>query len=234
MSSVSDIGSRSSTKLRRPNLSEEVTNRIREMIVSAELPAGVRINEVHLAAQLGVSRTPLREALSRLTSEGATEVIPRRGFFVRPLTMEEFYDVYDMRPLLDPVALRRAGIPGADQLAKLKSINEKLRRARNVEQAIRIDDEWHLLLVSGCPNRELVRLIHEYMQRTKRYEMALMGQPVHVKTACRTHQSILSALRRKDLERACSLLKRNMQEGKGPIEAWLKKRLSESTTRTKR
>ena len=87
----------------RPNLSDDLATRLRTMVVEGELPAGERVNEVHLAARLGVSRTPLREALSRLASEGAVTSVPRLGFFVCPLTAEE------VDRLLDALGALRAG-----------------------------------------------------------------------------------------------------------------------------
>mgnify|MGYP000868776508 CR=1 FL=1 len=88
----------------RGNISEAAADAVRAMIVDGRLGPGDRINEVHLSRQLGVSRTPLREALSGLVAEGALIARPRLGYFVRPLTLEEFEQIYDIRPLLDPEA----------------------------------------------------------------------------------------------------------------------------------
>src|SRR5688572_10990022 len=95
----------------RDNLSGALVTKLRHMIVDGTLPAGGRLNEVHLAQQLGVSRTPLREALTRLAQEGALTSLPRIGWFVRPLTVEELEQIYPIRALLDPEALRLAGLP---------------------------------------------------------------------------------------------------------------------------
>ncbi|HEX5258404.1 MAG TPA: GntR family transcriptional regulator, partial [Sphingomicrobium sp.] len=95
----------------RHNISEELANTIRQMILDGEIAAGSRINEVHLARELGVSRTPLREAIARLVREETLVTVPRVGAFVKPLTIEEFEQVYSIRTLLDPEALRLAGIP---------------------------------------------------------------------------------------------------------------------------
>jgi DNA-binding GntR family transcriptional regulator len=97
----------------RDNLSDSVVLRLRNMIVDGQLAAGARINEVHLSQQLGISRTPLREALARLAQEGALRSVARIGYFVRPLTVEEFDQLYDIRPILDPEALRLAACPRA-------------------------------------------------------------------------------------------------------------------------
>ena len=101
----------------RENISDSVANAVRNMIVDGQLPAGERINEVHLSAALGVSRTPLREALNRLAQEGTLINRPRIGYTVRPLTLEEFEQVYDVRPLLDPEAALRARHVASPQLA---------------------------------------------------------------------------------------------------------------------
>ena len=76
--------------LARDNLSDTVATRLRHLIVDGQLAAGQRINEVHLSQQLGVSRTPLREALARLAQEGALRSVPRIGYFVRTLDVDEF------------------------------------------------------------------------------------------------------------------------------------------------
>src|SRR5512145_3527967 len=100
----------------RDNLSDSIALKLRNLIVDGHLPAGARINEVHLSQQLGVSRTPLREALARLAQEGALRSVARIGYFVRPLTVEEFDQLYDIRPILDPEALRLAGLPSRERM----------------------------------------------------------------------------------------------------------------------
>jgi DNA-binding GntR family transcriptional regulator len=210
--------------LSRHNLSDTAADALRTMIVDGRLPAGERINEVHLSQKLGVSRTPLREALSRLATEGALNNIPRLGFFVRPLTLEEFEQIYDIRPILDPEALRLAGIPDTKRIDKLERLNRKLAAAPSAEAAIALDDEWHLALLAQCPNRVLVEFIENMIRRTRRYEIALMREAPNVRRASDDHAQILAALRRNDLPAACAALKHNMQSGRAPIVKWLKAR----------
>lgn len=210
-------------QLERANIADSAVEAVRTMIVDGALPEGERINEVHLAQKLGVSRTPLREALNRLASEGALTSAPHLGFFVRPLTLEEFQQVYTIRPLLDPEALRLAGLPSAAKLDRLERINAKLGKAAS-GRAITLDDQWHLELIGDCPNRVLIELIENNILRTRRYEMALMRESPNVMRATDAHARILKALRRGDLEGACAALKENMQSGFEPIEAWLKER----------
>jgi DNA-binding GntR family transcriptional regulator len=208
----------------RGNMSEAAAEVVRAMIVDGRLAGGERINEVRLAGELGLSRTPLREALSGLVAEGALIARPRLGFFVAPLSLNEFEQLYDIRPLLDPEALRLAGVPDAKSLARLERLDHQIATAHLGEHAITLDDEWHFALIEACPNKVLLELIASIMRRTRRYELALMRETEHVHRANAEHARIMAALRARDLDGACAALKRNMQSGKAPIVAWLKAR----------
>ena len=218
-------------KLDRGNLSDLIMDTVRNMIVDGRLPAGERISEVQLSKQLGVSRTPLREALARLSHEGALDTIPRIGYFVRPLTVKEFEQIYSIRPILDPEALRLAGLPSADRMKRLQEINQKIERARTPDTIIDLDDEWHLELVADCPNEVLIDLIKQFARRTRRYEIALMRERKNVVTTTTNHKAIMAALRRRDLKGACAALRFNCTTGYSPIKEWL---LSRDTDLTKR
>lgn len=217
-----------SDELQRVNLSDAAERAIREMIVDGRLGDGERLNEVHLASRLGLSRTPIREALNRLASEGALEMRPRKGYFVLPLTIEEFEQAYDIRPILDPAALRTGGVPGVAQLDRLDKLNRQLATARTAERASSLDDAWHLELLSHCQNRILIGLIEAMMLRTKRYELALMRETKAVVRATDSHKKILAALRRGNLDRACEALRDNLTSGKAVTVSWLKARATKA------
>ena len=212
------------SQLMRPNISESLVVLLRRMIVEGALDAGARVNEVHLARDLGVSRTPLREALGRLVAEGALTIIPRYGYYVCPLTLDEFRQIYQIRPILDPEALRLAGIPPPERLDRLEEINRKINEAQETELIISLDDEWHLELLAGCPNRVLVELIEQNIRRTRRYELALMRESENVRQASDEHEQIIAGLRGGNLEAACQALRRNMESGFAPVAEWLKRR----------
>jgi DNA-binding GntR family transcriptional regulator len=208
----------------RDNISDSLAVELRNRIVDGRLPAGERINEVQLSQQLGVSRTPLREALARLAHEGALRSSPRIGFFVRPLTLEELEQIYPIRSMLDPEALRLAGLPTKERLERLRELNDRLVEARDADAIIDLDDAFHLELIAGCPNRVLLDLIEQFIRRTRRYEIALLREQAQLVTAHATHKTILAALRRRDLDAACAALKSNLQSGFEPIVAWLRAR----------
>lgn len=211
-------------QLNRDNLSQQVADALRVMIVAGRLPDGERINEVRLAKNLGVSRTPLREALGRLTSEGAVTMQPRRGFFVTPLTLEEFEQADKIRPILDPVALRLSGVPSTERLDRLDAINKRLKATSDASVAVAVDDEWHLELLADCPNRILVSLIEQMMSVTRRYELALFRETGNTHRATDEHEKIVQSLRSDDLDQACAFLKRNMESDRELVVSWLVER----------
>jgi len=208
----------------RANVSHGVAASVRAMIVDGRLAPGERINEVRLSEALGVSRTPLREALSRLAAEGALSSTPAIGYAVRPLTAEEFEQLYDIRPLLDPEALRLAGLPPRASIVRLEALNRRFVAARDGETATRLDDDWHLELIAACPNRVLVEFIQTVMRRTRRYEVALLREQPNLVRAAGDHGRILEALKARDLQAACAALKANLQSGRAPMVAWLASR----------
>lgn len=194
----------------RENMTSHLQHELRGRIVRQELAPGSRINEVHVAEDLGVSRTPLREALTRLEVEALVESRPKLGFYVRPLSKTEVEELYAIRVRLDPWALRLAGIPPADILDELERRNAELARSRTADDAIDVDDAWHMQLLAGCPNRVLVDLIRQMMARTRRYEHIYFSDRKNRKRAVIEHAKLIALLRRKDLAGACRVLEANM------------------------
>jgi DNA-binding GntR family transcriptional regulator len=207
-------------------IGEAVTAELRRMIVDGRLEPGGRINEVHLAEQLRVSRTPLREALAKLEQEGALISVARVGHFVRPLTLKELDDIYPIRAVLDPEALRLAGVPSSERLSRLRQINARMEAERDPDTIIGLDDDWHRELIAECPNQALLELIEQLIRRTHRYELLLMRERGNVGKALNHHSEIIAALERSDLPAACALLRANMEHGLAPIRLWLEQHLA--------
>ncbi|MEM9387642.1 MAG: GntR family transcriptional regulator [Pseudomonadota bacterium] len=206
----------------RSNIADALEAEVRWRIVDGRLPPGDRLNEVHLAQELRISRTPLREALTRLAGQGLIDVIPRRGFFVRPLTSREAREIYPIRPLLDPAALRLAGIPSRQVLRELRVLDRKLRRAvPDIAAVVDADEAWHRALLAHCPNQHLLDLIQQHITLTRRYELAWFRCRGAVPTASDEHERVVCALEEGDLESACDHLYSNLTTCLAPLCAWL-------------
>ena len=108
----------------------------------------------------------------------------------------------------------------------LQDLNDAIGRAHDSDAIINLDDEFHMELIGGCPNQVLIELIRQIIQRTRRYEIALMRESRNVAVATANHKEIMTALRKRDLRAACAALKNNLRTGREPILAWLKARTS--------
>ncbi|MFK7958357.1 MAG: GntR family transcriptional regulator [Lysobacterales bacterium] len=212
------------TVLPRQAVSSQAATAIRSMILDGVIPDGERINEVHLSQQLGVSRTPIREGLGQLVADQFVNFIPRRGFFVRELSVAEFSDLYDMRPMLDPQALLIGGQPTEREIILIDEANDQFLNAQSNVESVSTDETFHRCLIKRCPNQVLLELIDHLMVRTKRYELALFRESEPVQTAQNEHANIIKALRDQNLEQAAEHLRQNLTSGKAPIVAWLSAR----------
>lgn len=214
-----------SMQMKHENLSHAVAREVRLRICSGELPPGERINEVRLARELAVSRTPLREALTRLAGEDFVEMTPRLGFSVPELTVQEVIELYPIRAMLDVTALHLAGLPSRAQLRDLDAINREIAvRVADTAGVIDLDDRFHMALLAHCPNRVLLGLIRQMMWRTRRYEHLYFSEPRHVADAVKTHRALLARLRDGDLEGGCTFLMKNMESASPALIAAIEAR----------
>lgn len=198
---------------RRP-LRDEVHQLVLDRLLRGELPPGSRVIESELATQLGVSRTPLREALFRLEQEGFLQADLARGFTVVPLTAREVREVYPIIWTLECLALTSIDQPERVALSELTQINEDLAQVRDdPAHMLALDSRWHETLMQGCPNRRLRQMIATLKKVAYRYEWAYMRETSLVATSVEQHRAIIEALEGRDLTRAISLLEDNWRFG---------------------
>jgi DNA-binding GntR family transcriptional regulator len=208
-------------EISRQSLAEEVATRLRAQILDGALPPGQRLNEAHLAAALGVSRTPLREGLIRLASEGLVDRVAGRGFGVRSMDASELRELYPIRACLEVLALRLAGSPSERTLAELRAANWEL--AQDARPATRVgrDEAFHRGLLAHCPNRCLLELLADLTARCRRYEHRFVEGGARARDAAAQHAEILRALESGDLETACTGLEANLVDGVEAMASWV-------------
>ncbi|MEM6819614.1 MAG: GntR family transcriptional regulator [Pseudomonadota bacterium] len=207
---------------RQQNLSLEVARTLRDKIDSGELAPGTRVNEVHLSEALGVSRTPLREALSRLASEGAVRSEPRRGFFVRPLTSEEYEALCPALAVLAAEALELSGPPDLGMLYQLDALNEEIASSRTPAQRVEQQELWLRMLLSSCRNLIILELIGDVSRRLRRYRRAYFRQSESELPTDSNRNAIAELLRQDDTASAAARLKAHLSEGVPGLAQWLK------------
>jgi DNA-binding GntR family transcriptional regulator len=208
----------------RVPLREQVHRAVVGRILREELAPGARISDSVMAAELGVSRTPVREALLRLEREGFLEVDVGRGFFVKPLSAAEMREVYPILWTLEILALRSLPPLPPSTLAELARINAELAEVGDdPERRIDVDGEWHRTLLEGCANQRLLEMIASVKAVVRRYEYAYMQNAPFIPVSTRTHDEIAQAMERGDIEKAAPLLESNWRFGVEEMLEWLER-----------
>jgi DNA-binding GntR family transcriptional regulator len=200
--------------LARSPLRDQVYLDLLQRVQRGTLIPGSRIRDSEIAKQLGVSRTPVREALIRLAREGALDAEVGRGFRVRSLATDELREVGAILALLEPFALGLVPAFSPERLEELARVVRRLEQTRgDIDACIELDDEWHRLLLSDCPNRRLLSLIEALRQTPRRYLRHYLQQAGRLSLSTVHHGRIAEALRRGDRGAAGALLERRWTKG---------------------
>jgi DNA-binding GntR family transcriptional regulator len=182
---------------------ERVYEQIKLMAMTYRFRPGERINEIELSARLNVSRTPLREALNRLVSEGFVTTLPNRGFFGRLLDVKEIYDLYEARVALERDMVRLACERASD--AALREL-EAFARARPTHddgkslEALRHDEEFHIRIAQLSGNSEYVRILESITSRI--HFVRLIDMRGRAKADSAAHLRLARLMRRRQTDAA--------------------------------
>lgn len=179
---------------------DRVYNQLRRMAMNFSFLPGERLNEALLAKELGVSRTPLREALNRLSAEGFLTFSANNGFFRKMIDVKEIFDLYELRMCLEQAAVRLAVDRATDeQIAELEAFSAESARdvpSRTVDDLVGLDEKFHEMLVGLTGNAQMLdalRNINARIQFVRWLDMTeRRAQTQH------QHQRILTALKNRD------------------------------------
>jgi DNA-binding GntR family transcriptional regulator len=205
-----DGSAEGAARLENLTLWERVHQHLRDEILANRLPPGTVLGEVALAASLGVSRGPVREALGRLAAEGLVTIRPRRGAVVSALTTEEFLEAYQVREALETLAMRLA-VPrlGTEGVARMEAIVEEQRvhaKAGDVDAFFAANQAFHELIVETSGNRTLIEMHRQLVGHMGRYRMRSLDLRGSLERSVGEHGAIVEAVRTGDAERAARLL----------------------------
>jgi DNA-binding GntR family transcriptional regulator len=211
-------------------LSAKAYRSIQSRIYSGALPAGSVVSEVSLAEELGISRTPVREAIRRLCMEGLLEQVPRYGTIVRQQTRRELIELYQLREALEAYAIGEATRRiGGQELAHLESLCERIRAIAHelrdsrrgvldhdaMGRFLAADMAFHMFLIRAAGNSRISRLVVEarvltgcfFRTNRRQHDLRIVAG------AYRFHRRIFLALKRGDAEAARDLLLRHIRAG---------------------
>lgn len=225
MTSVADAargsGVRRDRAITRVPLRDQVHHAIVDRILRDELKPGARISDTALARELGVSRTPIREALLRLETEGFLETDIGRGFFIKPLSVTDVRETYPVLWTLEVLALRSTGPLAPERRAELDRINAALEKEDDPERRIDLDGDWHRALLEPCGNAYLLGMIGNLKHVIRRYEYAYMQNAGFIPVSTRAHDEIARRMSAGDVEGAAPLLENNWRFTMQSLLGWL-------------
>ena len=192
-------------------LRDVVFNTLRKAILTGELKPGERLMEIHLANRLGVSRTPIREAIRKLELEGLVIMIPRRGAEVAQITEKSLKDVLEVRRALDALcvelACERITEEGKVKLREACSEFEKATKTGDVTAIAEADVALHDIIVEATGNARLIQLINNLSEQMYRYRFEYIKDESRHKKLVEEHRMIYESIIEKDKEKAAKAAK---------------------------
>lgn len=198
-----------------PTLRARTQEALRARIIDGRLSPGTNVVERDLSTALGVSRTPLREALLGLEGEGLLRAEPQRGFFVLDLSLDVAREIYPLIATLEALAIVR-GRPA--RVGSLEGINERFRAAADQAAAVRHDQEWHEELLRLCRVPRTAAILRVLRADAARYEYRFFSGPRTIRTSALQHDGIARALRRNMYALAAARVTGNWEQGLQWIE----------------
>lgn len=202
-------------------LREIVFETLREAIINATLKPGERLMEIQLAEEMGVSRTPVREAIRKLELEGFVVMVPRKGAYVADISTKDIADVFEIRAALEGLA---AGLAAEriteEELEKLERILVKIGECvknNDLEKLIEVDTEFHDTLFKASRNERLVQIVSNLREQIQRFRTASLSTPGRMKYALEEHKKIVEAVSERNVELAQALAREHIENAENSM-----------------
>jgi len=211
------------------NLSARVYHEIKALILRNQIMPGQKLQHQDLSDRLGVSRTPVREALTRLVQEGYVSLLPNRGFICKEINLQEAEELYDLREALEAFAVEQAVQKLDDNV--LERLRQKMElygrdiQKRFTRERLVYDQELHLEIAEVAGNETLTKALRQVFERIvlKRKTDGLYDQARGL-GAHQEHLRLLEAMARRDVDKAVSIVREHIREGKRNVLEDLKQR----------
>lgn len=184
---------------------------LKERLVDCIYPPGSMLNEAQLAAELELSRTPVREAISKLEMEGFVQILPKKGIYVTNITLNDVVQVFQTRMEIEPISLKLA----APHLPKdeLTAFCEKFQNPMNdIHNSFRLDTAMHLFIIEHCGNKYIIDMMHRVFEENTRIIISSKQNQAHIHDARQEHLDILTLLINDEFEKAESTMRSHVEE----------------------
>lgn len=195
-------------------LRDVVFNTLRQAILRGELKPGTRLMEIQLANKLGVSRTPIREAIRKLELEGLVLMTPRKGAEVAEITEKNMLDVLEVRKALEELAAKlacdRISEAQIEEMRRIqKMFAESLGKA-DVTEIAEIDEKFHDVIFAATDNQRLISLLNNLREQMYRFRIEYLKMPECYPQLIREHEQLIEAIANGGTEEACSILEKHI------------------------
>ena len=207
-----------SQKINHLSLAEQVYHQLLDQIISGKLSEGAKLSEENICRDLGISRTPAREALMMLHRDKLVNRIPRRGCFVRKFDSKEIRDLFECRRLLECLVLKQ----GFDSISeeKLLELRDILKTSgdNNRKVSLDVDEKMHELIIKSCPNHYLQDIVRQIIKRIQPLRSWRTIGSNDIKAINAERLEIINALLAREKEKAIRLLGEHISQGAIIIE----------------
>lgn len=191
-------------------LRDVVFNTLRQAILRGELKPGERLMEIQLANKLGVSRTPIREAIRKLELEGLVLMIPRKGAEVADITEKSLLDVLEVRRALEELSADLAcDRITEEEIAELKAAAEEFKKtlkSSDVTEIAEADVKFHDVIYLATKNQKLIQLLNNLREQMYRYRVEYLKREEVYEQLIREHEEIIEHISRKEKEEAIQIV----------------------------
>lgn len=192
-------------------LRDVVFQTLRQAILIGELKPGERLMEIHLANELGVSRTPIREAIRKLELEGLVVMVPRKGAYVASISEQQLLDVLEVRRALETLsvslACERITQNELDELKKACSEFEETTYSMDATGVARADVRFHDIILRATKNNRLVSLLNQISEQMYRYRFEYIKDTSNYSNLVKEHEELYYAMTNQDAERAVEVIR---------------------------
>jgi len=203
---------------KRKPLREEVYESLKKSILHGKLKAGQRLIEEQLAHQIGISRTPVREAFHKLERDDLVNRLPKGGFAVREFTKEDVEEVFGIRSALESYAAYLTTLHITPD--KISVLEKKIDESENAlkrgddEKAVQLNTEFHDLLYKSCKSKKLIEMINNFRDYFYRYRSPLLRLPNAFNISITDHRSMLEAMKKKNPRVVERVVRSHLDRGK--------------------
>lgn len=192
-------------------LRDVVFNTLRQAILKGELEPGERLMEIQLAKRLGVSRTPIREAIRKLELEGLVTMVPRKGAEVAKITEKNLRDVLEVRKALEELAVQLACDRMTEgQLQELKDVLEEFKESIKTKEPTTItevDVKFHDVIFMSTGNQRLIQILNNLREQMYRYRMEYIKDEKQHAALIKEHEEIIKGIEAKDKDGATETIR---------------------------